>query len=75
MAHIVASSKLMSDWEKIIKHFEATAQCVHKNKPRVFYQPGLLVLDTNGNCKCEFWDGEGLPLTQVLMEWQKRFGS
>jgi hypothetical protein len=63
----------MTDWEKIVNHFEATAKCVHGNNPRVFYEPGCLVVETKGNCKCEHWDGEGLPLTQVLAEWQKRF--
>lgn len=65
----------MSDWEKIVNHFEATAKCRCKNKPRVHYDPGCVVIDTNGNCKCQMHDGEGLPLTQVLAEWQKKFGA
>lgn len=63
----------MSGWEKIINHFEATAKCIHGHRPHVSYDPGCVVIDTNGNCKCESHCGDGLPLTQVLIEWKKRF--
>lgn len=66
---------MKSEWERMVYHFESTARCVHKNKPRVFYEPGLTVVDTNGNCLCQSHDGDGLPLTQVLAEWIKSFGA
>lgn len=62
----------MSDWERIVNHFEATARCVHKNAPKVSYEPGCLVVECDG-CNCAHHDGNGLPLTQVLIEWKKRF--
>ncbi len=64
----------MSDWETIVNHFESTARCSHGNRPHVSYDPGCIVCDTNGNCKCESHDGDGLTLTQFLAEWQSKFG-
>lgn len=64
----------MTDWETIVNRFESTAKCVHKHSPRVFYEPGCLVVESD-KCSCKLHDGEGLPLTQVLIEWSSRYSS
>lgn len=66
---------MKSEWERIVDHFEATAKCRCGNRPRVFYEPGLTIIDTNGNCLCQHHDGEGFTLTQVLAEWSSRYSS
>lgn len=62
---------MKSSWERIKDHFEATAKCRHGNKPRVNHE-GCTWVEIDG-CKCESVDGEGIPLSQFLAEWQERF--
>jgi len=64
---------MKSGWERMVDHFESTARCIHKNAVKVNYEPGCLSIDPIGTCKCCLHDGDGLPLTQVLAEWQRQF--
>ena len=64
---------MKSEWERIVAHFESTAKCHHGNKPKVDYEPGSLLIACDG-CKCHFHDGDGLSISQALMEWTQSFG-
>ena len=66
---------MKSDWERITEHFEANTVCKLGNKPYVHYEPGVcwVACDIGTKCKCAKADGDGLPLSQFLGKWQKRF--
>lgn len=65
----------MTDWESIKTHFESKAKCKLGNKPCVHYEPGVtwIACHLGDGCKCQKNDGDGIPLTQFMAEWQERF--
>ena len=65
----------MTEYERIREQFNATAECIHHQRPRLDYEPGCLFVECNlESCKCRAIDGDGGPVSPFLINWQQRFG-
>lgn len=67
----------MTDWERIINHFNATARCKRRRegKPQVSYEPGCLTISCDHEkCVCAMNFHGDEPLSTSLIKWQERHG-
>lgn len=63
---------MTTDYERIKLHFEATATCRHKQKPKLHWD-GIpyIECDLCDACRCKSHDGEGIKLTEFLAGWME----
>lgn len=67
----------MTDQERIMSHFNATATCKRRReaKPRLGYEPGCSFIECeHPSCPCRMNDGDGGPLSEFIARWMQRHG-
>ena len=65
---------MKTDWERIKDQFEAKARCRHGNRPMIHHDGCTWIECSKETCKCMMADGDGIPLSQLLANWQEKFG-
>jgi hypothetical protein len=66
----------MTAYEQIRNQFNESAACRYGEKPRLDYEPGCAFIQCERyDCKCRLNDGDGVPTTALLIEWQRRFAA
>jgi len=68
--------KTMTDFERIMNHFNAIAKCKRRDaKPQLGYLPGCAFIECeHEKCACRMNDGEGLKLSEFIAKWNGRHG-
>jgi len=69
--------KTMTDFERIMNHFNLTAKCKRRRdaKPQLGYLPGCAFIEcSHEKCACRMNDGEGLKLSEFIAKWNRRHG-
>jgi hypothetical protein len=68
---------MISDFERIASHFNATARCRRSKdaKPQVQYEPGCVWIECqHKQCSCRTNGHGDESLTSFLAKWQERNG-
>lgn len=65
----------MTPYERIRDQFNERTNCRWGKQPRLEYDPGCLYVECAeaDKCRCRLNDGEGGPVSAVLIEWRRRF--
>jgi hypothetical protein len=68
----------MTDFERIVNHFNATAKCKRRRDgmPKLGYLPGCAFIECeHENCPCRMNDGDGLTLSAFIAKWNAHHGT